>query len=116
MPRSMAMERPDARIVKVILHDEVPVCAHELHVAALRIVGIDDRGAIPVSVAFGEDLHIVSVKVHRMRGGSGVIDHDAHSGVGAEVLYIPFIGISEVSLFGKQEDWIVVVDTGRGAV
>lgn len=116
MPRDMAMERPDTGVVQVVLHDHVAVRADELDVAALRVGRVDDAAAVPVSRAFGEDLHVVAVEMHGMRGGRRIIDDDAHGAVGAEVLDVPFVGVGEVSLLGEQEDRAVVVYAKGGAV
>jgi len=116
MPRDMAMKRPDAGVVEAVLHYEVPTCAHELHVSTLRVVGVDDATAVPVTCAFGQDLHVVTVQMHWVRSWGGVVDHDTHGGIGAEVLDVPFIRIGEVTLLGKQKNGVVVVYTRRGAV
>lgn len=43
MPGDVAVERPDARIVGVDLHDEVTVGREQLRIPARRILRVDDR-------------------------------------------------------------------------
>jgi len=45
-----------------------------------------------------------------MRDGGEIVDDDANSGVRAEVLYVPFFGVAEISLIGEEQDRIVVID------
>jgi len=86
MPRDMAMQRPDAWVIEIELDDEVAIGTDELGVAALGVRGVDDGAAIPGTFAFGQNLHVVAVHVHGVRGGEADGGHDyADGGVGAEV-------------------------------
>lgn len=118
MPRDMAMERPHARIVREILQHDIPRSGrraglHELHVAALR-VGLVHDGAVPGSDAFGQDVEVVSVEMHGVRGREGVFDDDADGGVGAEVVGVPLrvVGVGDVALVREDEHRVAVVKAG----
>lgn len=50
MPGDVAMERPHAGIVGVVLNDQIPVALDLLHVAALG-VGVTGDSAVPCSDA-----------------------------------------------------------------
>lgn len=68
MPRDMAMERPHARIIGVILEHDIPRRASRagldnLDVATLGICLVDDC-AVPGSDALGQDVEIVAVEMH----------------------------------------------------
>ena len=72
MPRNVAMERPDARIIGLVLQNDIArvsscAWADELHVAALGVLLVND-GAVPETVAFGEDVEVVAVEVHGVGG------------------------------------------------
>ena len=72
MPRNMAMERPDAWVIGVVLQNDVAglsSCpwADDLHVAALGVLLVDD-GAVPETGAFGEDVEVVAVEMHGVGG------------------------------------------------
>ena len=109
MPRDMAVEGPRARIVRVVLQHEVRrvrgrAPLDQLHVAALRVARVRD-GAVPGPEAFGEDVEVVPVQVHGVRGDEGVVDDEADGGVGAEVVDLPVrVGGGEVAGDGEGED------------
>lgn len=63
VPRDVAVDRPDARVVELDLHNKVAAGADELGVTALRVAGVDEL-AVPLAGAFGEDVHVVAVGVH----------------------------------------------------
>ena len=113
VPRDVAMERPDARVIRGDLPDQVTICSHELHVSSLRVRLSGNGNAVPISVTFVKDLHVVSVQMHGVRCGGWVVDYDANGSVAAEVSNVPFIGVGEISLIGEGEDWTVIVCTER---
>lgn len=57
------MKGPNARIVGLDLQNDMPAWPQHLGIAALWVLGIDDRRAVPSTVAFAEDLEIMSVHV-----------------------------------------------------
>ena len=72
MPRNMAMERPRARIIGVVLQHDVgrvrgSAALDELRVAALRVFLVRDD-AVPFAEALGEDVEIVAVEMHGVGG------------------------------------------------
>ena len=109
MPRDMAMERPDAWIIRVVLeHDVARRCGgarlDELDVAALRVLLMGD-GAVPGADALGQDVEVVSVQVHGVRGGEFIFHDDSDRGVGAEVVGVPLRveGVGYVALVCEDE-------------
>ena len=115
MPRNVAVQRPDARIIRRGLEHDIRGAARrrrgqQLDVAALGVVRVRDRHAAPGPVADGLDEDVVAVEVHGMRGGDGVVDDEA-VGVGAEVVDVPLRGggVGGVAGFGEEEGGVVVV-------
>ena len=47
MPSNVAVECPDARVVRSHLPYHITPCWHYLHITALRVRWVDDRPAIP---------------------------------------------------------------------
>ena len=122
MPRNVAMERPHARVVCVVLQHEVAgvggaATLDDLHVAALCI-GLVRDGAVPLADALGEDVEVVPVEMHGVGGAEFVFDDQAHGGVVFEVVDVPFgvVGVGGVALVGEDEDRMVVVGTKGGVV
>lgn len=111
MPRDVAMERPHAGVVRLVLQHEVPVRLHELDVAPLG-VGLVDDGAVPGAGAFGQHVEVVPVEVHGVGGGEVVVDDEADGGVVAEVVGVPLgvEGVGDVALVGEDEHGVA----GRG--
>ena len=109
MPRDMAVEGPRARIVRVVLQHDVRrvrgrAPLDQLRVAALRVARVRD-GAVPGPEALGEDVEVVPVQVHGVRGDEGVVDDEADGGVGAEVVDLPVRGGGgDVAADGEGED------------
>ena len=110
MPRDMAMERPHARIIRVILEHEIPRRASRagldnLDVATLGICLVDDC-AVPGSDTLGQDVEIVAVEMHGVGGWELVLDDDADGAVGSEVVDVPLgvEGVGDVALVGEDED------------
>ena len=60
----MTMERPHARIVRLILNDNMPTWPQHLHITTLRVLHVCQGDAVPVAWAFVEDGHVVAVEVH----------------------------------------------------
>lgn len=120
MPGDVAVERPDARIVRVVLNDHVARAGstvsvvgcrlQDLHIAPLGIFYVGN-GSVPCADAFGEDIEVMAMEMHRVRSGDFVFHNEADAVVGAEVVDIPLgiIGVRGVSQVGEQEDWVVVV-------
>ena len=88
MPRDMAMERPDAGVIRIIRQHDVArlldgdglVVAvddldcfgggHDLHVAALRVADVlGGDGSVPCAVALGQDPEVVAVEMHWVGDG-----------------------------------------------
>ena len=63
MPGDMAMERPDTRIIGIILHHHPAIGPQVVCIATLWVLWVDD-GSIPGIVAVVEDKHVVAVDVH----------------------------------------------------
>ena len=104
MPRDMAMERPNARIDRVVLHNDISVRRQQLHIASLWIPTVHDT-AVPRARAFVQHVHVVPVQMHRVRYGSRVFDNQSHRGGGAGVEDVPFrvVGIGCVAGVCEQE-------------
>ena len=64
MPRDMTVERPHARIIRLILNDNMPSWPQHLHITALRVLHVRQGDAVPVARTFVEDGHVVAVEVH----------------------------------------------------
>jgi len=62
MPRYVAMEWPDARVVEINLDDEVAIRTDELSVTTLRVGCVDDS-TVPGSNAFREHIEIMAFKM-----------------------------------------------------
>ena len=118
MPGDVAVKRPHARVVGVVLHNEVPVRLQQLHVPPLRIAAIDNAAAVPGAHAFVQHVHVVAVQVHGVRDRGGVFDDEAHRGRGARVVDVPLrvVGVGCVAGVGEQEDGRVVVGAEGDAV
>lgn len=119
VPRDVAVERPDARVVHGELHDDVARLAavaagcggQDLRVAALRVGRVGDA-PVPGAGPGGEDEHVVAVQVHGVVGdGDVVVDEEADGGVGAEVVDVPFwvLWVGDVARVREEEDRVVVV-------
>lgn len=67
----MAVKGPQAGIIRFELEHDVAAWTEHLGVATLRVGGVDDCCAVPVAVAFVEDLEVVAVEVEGLgEGGS----------------------------------------------
>jgi len=51
----------------------------------------------------------MTVEMHRVCSGSGVVYNDADRGVAAEVLDVPLCGVRKVALVSEKENRVVVV-------
>jgi len=99
------------RVVKLNLHNQIPIRTNDLSVTPHRIRRIDDRGAVPAAYTLGENLHVVAVDMHGMRGGEadGRQDQAEDSGVAHIVdlaLGSEVVGVSEL---GLVQDGVVVI-------
>lgn len=117
MPRDMAMERPDARIVAVVLHDEIPVRLQQLDVPPLRIIGVH-HAPVPGAHALVEHIHVVPVQVHGVRDRGGVFDDEPDGRRVAVVVDVPFgvVGVGGVGGVCEQQHGGVVVGAEGGVV
>lgn len=127
MPSNVAVERPDARVIRVILNDHVTrvnstvsvdACRlQELHVAPLGILYVSN-GSVPHADALGEDVEIVAMEMHRVRGSDLILHNDANAVVCPEVVDVPLwiVGVRGVPKVGKQKDRVVVVGSERLSV
>lgn len=109
MPSDVTVERPNTWIICVVLEDKVAIGTHHLDISALWVRRVNDSCSVVIAWPFGEDLHVVSVEMHRVRGGRVVVDDHADGAVTAEVLHVPFGWECEVALVGLEEDGLVVV-------
>lgn len=109
VPRDVAVERPHARVVCLDLEDNVPVAAQHLSVPALRVLGIGQRLAVPGPVAFGQNVHVVAVDVHRVDGDVEVVKDDADGPLAAEVVDVVLGRKFWVGLVGGEEQGGIVV-------
>ena len=66
VPRDVAVQRPDARVVSVDLDHYVPEGLHHLHVATKRVGWLDWGCACIIPWAGGDDVHVHAVGVHRV--------------------------------------------------
>ena len=117
MPHDMAMKRPHARIIAIVLHDHIPVRLQQLHVSPLRVPAVHDA-AIPGAQAFAQHVHVVPVQVHRVCDGCLVFDDEADGGRVAGVVDVPFwvVGVGCVAGVCEEEDGRVVVGAEGDAV
>ena len=113
MPRNMAMKRPHARIIRLVLQHHIPRLIRriihrlqQLHIAALRIDLLD--GTVPLADALGDDPEVVPMEVHGVGDvvAEVVVEDDADGGVCAEVVDVPLgvVGVGGVALVGEGED------------
>lgn len=109
VPRNVAMERPHARVVGLILQHDIAKRLHELHVAALGVGLVDDL-AVPSADALGQDVEIVTMEMHGVGGREVVVDDDADGAVVPKVVDVPFgiEGVGEVALVGQDEDGVAL--------
>ena len=116
MPGNVAVERPDAWVVGVVLQDEITVLAggraaglDELHIAALGVVLMGDL-SVPFADPFRQDVEIVAVQMHRVRDGEFVLYDEADRVVVPKVVDVP-LGVEwvgKVALVREDEDWVAV--------
>ena len=118
MPCDVAMKRPHPRIHRVVLHDNVALLLQYLHIPSLRILRVHYRRAVPCAHAFGKDVHVVAVQMHRVDGAGGVVDDEADGVVGAGIVDVPFggVGVAVVASLGEEEYGGVVVGAEGGIV
>jgi hypothetical protein len=109
MPGNMAMEWPNTWIIRRELHHHMSKCSNLLDISSLWVVGICEGCSVPVSRSFVQDLHVMTVEMHGVCSGSGVVYNDADRGVAAEVLDVPLCGVRKVALVGEKENRVVVV-------
>ena len=61
MPSNMTMKRPHPRIIRINLHNNIPLRPQNLDIPPLRIPRIDNRRPIPLSHTFIQHKHIMPV-------------------------------------------------------
>lgn len=105
------MERPHARIIRIVLQHQIPRRIlifrplHNLHIAA-RGGGVIRDFPVPFPLAFGQDEEIVAVEVHGVVCADAVADDEPDGGVAAKVVDGPLWGegVGGVSRGGEEED------------
>ena len=114
MPGDVAMERPHAGVIGLVLEHDIARSGRgagldELHVTTLG-VGLMDDGTVPGADALGENVEIVAVEMHGVGSREFVLDDDADGTVVSEVVDVPFgvEGIRDVALVGQDEDGVTV--------
>ncbi len=106
MPRNVAMEGPGARVIGVVLQNNVRrvrwgTTLEELGVTALRVFRVGDL-PVPCPETLGEHVEVVAVEMHRMGRQELIVDYEAHRGVGAEVVDGPFgVRVGEIACVRK---------------
>ena len=134
VPRDMAVERPDARVIGCPLQDSVAVCGEDVDVSALGVGGVGDCAG-PGSGTGGEDgpgglvgcagvgdvirdLHFVAVDVPGVAGWGVVCENDSYGGVGADVVDVPLwiVGVGVVACVCEEEEGVVEVGSEGGVV
>jgi len=111
VPRDVAVERPDTRVIGGDLPYDVPTNREELDIATLRVLWVGDGDTVPLAGALMENEHVMAVQMHRVCCWRGVVDNDTNGRVGAEILDVPFRFEGKVSLVGLEEDGFVVIGT-----
>lgn len=119
VPCDMAMERPDSRVICDVLENNIPRCGsgarlHNLHVATLSVLLVSDL-AVPGSDALSQDVEVVPVEMHGVRGWELVLDNDADGAVVPEVVDVPLgiKGVGNVALIGQDKDRVTVGDQSQ---
>ena len=109
VPRDMAVERPDARIIRDDIDDKISRVwtggrQQQLRIAPLHITRVDR--AVPVAHALGNDPGVVAVQMHRVRCGTVVAEDDTDGGVLAEVVDVPLrvVGVGGVAGVSEVEE------------
>ena len=64
MPRDMAVEGPDTRIICVILHDNVSVWPQHLSVTTFRVVRVNERLTVIKAFPFVQNVHVVAMEIY----------------------------------------------------
>lgn len=122
MPSDVAMKRPHAGVVCVVLQDEISRsgCAaglNELHITTLSVALMGD-GSIPGSYTLGKDIEIMAVEMHGVGSEEFVLDDKADGCVVAKVVNIPLRieGVRGVALICTNKNWVVIVGAERFSV
>ena len=90
---------------------------HNLHVATLRVIRVDDSRPIPLTQTDVQDEEVVTMEMHWMRQWCLVVDDEAVGTVAADVDDVPVRGIVRgVACGGEEEHGTIVVCAQRGAV
>ena len=78
---------------------------------------IDDAAAVPFPVALSEDVEVVAVQVHGVRGEREVVVHnESDRRVGAEIVHVFGHREFQIARFGAKKCRRVVVDLESDAV
>lgn len=113
----MAMQRPNPRIVGIVLDDGVPrgirvySLLHDVGIPPRRVRQVGHGSAVVGAVALVDDEEVVAVEVHGVRRVGGVdvvVENDADGGGLAEVVNVPLGGerVGDVSAVGFAEDGV----------
>ena len=115
MPRNMAMQRPNPRIIRLKLQHHKPRLPRriihrlqQLHIPPLRVHLLDVP--IPLPDTLGHNPEIVAVEVHGVGDvvAEVVVENDTDGGVCAEVVDVPLgvVGIGGVAFVGEDEEGV----------
>ena len=77
VPCDMAMKRPYAGIIRLILKHEMSARPQHLHITTLRVLYVREGDAVPVARAFVEDGHVVAVEVQGLGSVSAGIEENS---------------------------------------
>ena len=103
------MLTPKTGVVKLELDDQVSIGADELDVASCWVALVDDV-AVPFAGTLSQNVHVVTVSVHGVRGREADAVHDDADGFG--VAHVEGVeAFAEVGFAdeGIEEDWFVEV-------
>lgn len=123
MPSNMTMKRPNPRIIRFVRNDQMSARRTHKDISSRGVVGTDDS-SVPRAVALRYEPHVVSVEVHGVSNGDGILDvvHDKLVGVvaggdGVRVVFCWEIqGRIGLRVLCEEEGWFVVIGAVRDAV
>ena len=119
VPSNVAVKRPDTRVVGVVLNDQVSRDdgtvddargLQDLHISSLCVLDMSNS-TIPLADTFSENVEVVTVKMHRVRGWDLVLHDDANGVVVAEVVDVPLrvVGVRYVAQVCQEQNGVIVV-------
>lgn len=116
MPCDMAVEWPHSWVVRIVLHDQIPIRLDHLHITALRGRVIGDR-SIPCAKALlssyqsqaflrdnrpvylCENKEVVTMQMHGMRGNEVISNNHSDRGVVVDIVHVPLLNHQSVQSF-----------------